>query len=129
MKFKNEIKTGIFISVSLLILAALIFVMGRERQIFAKQSEYFSSFSDVKGLAVGAPIRLGGITIGRVSHIGFSTDLNDSLVHVTLLINEDYLERIRQDTVVAIETQGLLGDRFISISSGQELQNYHRERS
>jgi phospholipid/cholesterol/gamma-HCH transport system substrate-binding protein len=95
--------------------------MGRERQIFAKQVEFFTTFNDVKGLAIGAPVRLGGIPIGRVAHVGFAKDPSDFRVHVTLSVNEAFLDRIRTDLSVSIETAGLLGDRFVSITSGHSL--------
>jgi phospholipid/cholesterol/gamma-HCH transport system substrate-binding protein len=121
VKIRNEIKAGVFVFVSLALIAALILIMGRERQIFAKQSEFFATFKDVKGLAEGSPVRLGGISIGRVARVGFSKDLSDTRVHVTLLVNDAYLERVRPDSMVAIETQGLLGDRFVSISPGTQV--------
>ena len=39
-------------------------------------------------------------------------------MQVKLLVNEDFVDRVRNDTVVSIDTQGLLGDRFISLSIG-----------
>lgn len=119
MKVSNEFKTGSFIVITLLMFIVSIYILGKEREIFASQTEYFSVFNDVKGLAEGAPVRLGGITVGRVSEINFSEQLTDSAVHVTLLINDEYIDRIRIDSHVTIETQGLLGDRFISMSSGK----------
>ncbi len=118
MKRINEIQTGMFVAIGLFLFALSVFTLGKERQIFEEQASYFASFSDVKGLSKGAPVRLGGIAIGRVSEIGFSKDLSDPLVHVELLVNESYLDRIRKDSLVTIETQGLLGDRFLSISAG-----------
>lgn len=118
MKMKNEFKAGIFVLIGLVLIGMLILVMGRERQIFASQSEYFSMFNDVKGLSAGAPVRMGGIPIGRVDKVGFSNIPGDMRVRVTLLINDTYIERLRPDSRVSIDTQGLLGDRFISISGG-----------
>jgi phospholipid/cholesterol/gamma-HCH transport system substrate-binding protein len=119
MRIRNEIKAGLFMSIGLFLIASLIIIMGREKQIFARQSKFYATFSDVKGLSSGAPVRLGGIPIGRVSEVGFSRDLSDLRVHVTLLINDAYLERMRPDSTVAIDTQGLLGDKFVSISPGE----------
>lgn len=118
MKVRNEFKAGLFIVVSTALIASLILVMGKEHQIFARQSSFYAHFSDVKGLASGAPVRLGGIAIGRVDEVGFSHDAEDSEVHVTLLINNSFLDRVKTDSVATIDTQGLLGDRFISLSSG-----------
>jgi phospholipid/cholesterol/gamma-HCH transport system substrate-binding protein len=36
------------------------------------------------------------------------------------LINTSYLDRIRSDSKVSIDTQGLLGDRFVTVTSGSE---------
>lgn len=118
MRVRNEVKAGLFVTISLFLVASLILIMGRERQIFAKQSKFYAVFADVKGLSSGAPVRLGGIPIGRVSEVGFAKDLNDLRVHVTLLINDSYLDRLRPDSTVSIDTQGLLGDRYVSIAPG-----------
>lgn len=120
MQPKNELKAGIFIVVGLALFAITIFVMGGERQIFADQDEFFVTFKDVKGLSEGAPVRLGGITVGRVSKIGFSSNQSDPTVHVALLINHRYLDRLPIDSVVTLETQGLLGDRFLGILPGRD---------
>lgn len=120
MKMRNEIKAGMFVLVSFVLIAALIMVMGRERQIFAKQSEFYALFNDVKGLSAGAPVRMGGIPVGRVEKVGFSKDAGDLRVQVKVLINDSYLDRVRADSKVTIDTQGLLGDRFLSISSGAD---------
>lgn len=119
VRHKYELAAGIFLLAAMALFALSVWVLGREREIFAEQREYFTMFRDVKGLAVGAPVRLGGITIGRVAEIGFSSNLQDPSIHVKLLINEQYLERLHVDSKVSLETQGLLGDRFLSISTGQ----------
>ncbi|NMC64464.1 MAG: MCE family protein [SAR324 cluster bacterium] len=116
MQHSAELKAGGFVLTALFLFTLFIWVLGNERQIFSKQQEFYALFKDVKGLSEGAPVRLGGISIGRVSKISFSTDYRNPNINVTLLINEDYLERIRSDSLVSIETQGLLGDRFVNIS-------------
>jgi len=118
MKLRNEMKAGVFLGVSLFLIGALILIMGRERQIFAKQSEFHTFFKDVKGLSVGAPVRLGGISIGRVAEVSFDRTHKEYKVHVTLLINNKYLDEVKPDSTVMIDTQGLLGDRFISLTPG-----------
>lgn len=122
VKLSQEIKAGIFVAGAFLILGLSIWTLGSEKEIFSTQELYLTSFTDVKGLAPGAPIRLGGITIGRVSEIGFAQDLTDPRIYVQLLINEKYIDRVREDSMATIETQGLLGDRFVTISQGQNKQ-------
>jgi len=117
MKPRDEMHAGIFIFVGITIFVLGILFIGGERQIFARNVQYFVNFGDVKGLAEGAPVRLGGITIGRINDIGFTDDLNAPSIQVSLLINSKYLTHLRTGSEVSIETQGLLGDKYLSISS------------
>lgn len=118
MKQYNEIQAGLFITLGIVLFIIVIWALGQRRQIFERQEKYTVTFKDVQGLSEGAPVRLGGISVGRVESIGFSKDNQDPLLYVRLLINNKYLERIREDSVVSIETQGLLGDKFINLKSG-----------
>lgn len=120
MRVRYELSAGIFLVCALALFILSIWVLGREREIFSRQEPYLAIFSDVKGLTVGAPVRLGGIAVGRVAQVDFSPKLSDTRVHIKLLINERFVERIKVDSLASIETQGLLGDRFVSISSGSE---------
>lgn len=117
---KYEFQAGIFIIACLSLFVASIWVLGRDRQIFGDQEAFYISFTDVKGLSKGAPVRLGGIKIGRIDAINISDDLKDTKVHVRALINEEYIARIRADSIANIETQGLLGDRYLRISFGSK---------
>lgn len=117
----NNIRAGLFITIFIVCFGAGIFILGKERQIFARQQQFTTYFRDVGGLAEGAPVRMGGISVGRVDDIRFSKDPYDQKVVVTLLVNTKYVDRIRQDSVCTIETQGLLGDKFLSISSGMAM--------
>ncbi len=117
---RNEYRAGIFVLVALGLLFVSILVMGRERQLFAEQIPYYARLTDTKGLATGAPVRLGGIKIGRVGSIEFPRDQSDPEIRIHLLINEPYINRLREDSVVTIETQGLLGDRYVSITGGRK---------
>ena len=118
MKHQNEIQAGLFITLGIALFIVFIWALGQRRQIFERQERYTTSFLDVQGLSEGAPVRLGGISIGRVASIGFSKDHNDPKIYVEFLINNRYLERIRGDSLVSIETQGLLGDKFLNVKYG-----------
>lgn len=120
MKRGYEFKAGLFVVIGLIVFVVAVFWLGRERQIFADQQPFMLEYRDVKGLAKGAPVRMGGLTIGRVENLRFSEEGNgEARVIVKILINEEYLARIRTDTVASLETVGLLGDRFVSLSLGK----------
>ena len=114
----NSIKAGFFVFIALLLFVSSIWMLGSEREIFTSQEEFYAVFKDVKGLREGAPVRLGGIPIGRIKKVELSNEISDASVNVTFLVNEKYLERIRNDSTVSIDTQGLLGDKFLNVTIG-----------
>lgn len=118
----NAFKAGVFIVIALALFVFSIFFLGREREIFSSQKDYFTAFKDVKGLSEGAPVRLGGITIGRVGTIAFgsSSEGETAQIQVTMNISEKHLDRIRLDSKVGLETQGLLGDKFVNMTIGRD---------
>jgi phospholipid/cholesterol/gamma-HCH transport system substrate-binding protein len=92
--------------------------MGREKHILSRQVGYRAVFKDIKGLSKGAPVRLGGISVGRVGDISFSKNPQDPSIKVDILLAEEFSDRLRTDAQVTIDTQGLLGDRYLSIVGG-----------
>lgn len=120
MKAANELQAGLFLILAVVLFVAGIYLLGQERHLFSRQVEYFAYFRDVQGLAEGAPVRLGGITIGRVAKIEFAPDVNDPKIQVSLLIGSEQTERIRKDSQALIMTQGLLGDKYLNIMPGTD---------
>ena len=112
-----EIGTGLFV---LLGFAALLFLttqlpgsglnLGTESgyRVTAK----FDNVGDLKG---GSPVAMAGVTIGRVEKVGFDPD--DFRAVVTLRIAPEY-DRIPDDSDASIQTQGLLGGKYLGIGPG-----------
>jgi len=75
-------------------------------------------YEDVAGLKEGAVVRLAGWDVGQVKAIRFSTDLNDQELTVEMNIMGRYQNRIRADSEARIDTVGVLGDKYVSISMG-----------
>ncbi|MDR7417948.1 MAG: MlaD family protein [Armatimonadota bacterium] len=67
--------------------------------------------SNAGGVAVGAPIHMAGVEIGRVSHVELTPDYR---AQITVRIRPQY--RVPIGSRFAIGSAGLLGDRFIVIS-------------
>jgi phospholipid/cholesterol/gamma-HCH transport system substrate-binding protein len=117
-KLDTELKAGIFIFIGLVILVVGVMLIGSERSLFAKSYPIYVEVSDVMGLAKGAMVRSGGIKVGRIGEITFAD--NSDLVRVQLLINQEFQKRVRSDSVVRLQTQGVLGDKFIEIFGGTQ---------
>ncbi|HEX4803836.1 MAG TPA: MlaD family protein, partial [Myxococcaceae bacterium] len=112
------IRAGLFVAGGLFLAALVIFLIGKEGRLFEKHVPFRGAFADVEGLNLDSPVRLGGLTVGRVVGITFSPDLGDKRIMVHLLVSAPFAERIRADSVARIASRGVLGDKVIDISLG-----------
>ncbi len=118
----TSIKVGIFIFSGLFLAMAVIFILGGQKQLFKRHYELTTSFKDISGLRVGAPVLLAGVSVGMVDEIGIAPDPNKKEVLIYLTVNRQFQDRIRQDSRASLSTQGLLGDKFVLISLGDQAQ-------
>jgi phospholipid/cholesterol/gamma-HCH transport system substrate-binding protein len=65
-----EMKVGIFVTIALLLLVALILQQSWGINWFSKSAKALTYLTDVGGLKPGAPVWLAGIEIGRVRKVG-----------------------------------------------------------
>jgi phospholipid/cholesterol/gamma-HCH transport system substrate-binding protein len=72
-----------------------------------------AEFDDIGGLKVRAPVKIGGVQIGEVSHIALDSTTFKAIV--TLHIKSRFND-IPDDSSAGIYTAGLLGDNYIAIS-------------
>jgi phospholipid/cholesterol/gamma-HCH transport system substrate-binding protein len=113
-----HVRVGLFVLLALGVLIVTVFVLGQQSSMFTSKTRLYTSFKDINGLIVGAPVRLAGIDVGRVTAISFSDDLSRADARVELAIEDDYMERVRQDSRAFIDSKGLLGDKIVNISVG-----------
>lgn len=113
-----EIKVGTFVLVALAVGVAVVLLLGRERHLLEERATLHAAFKDVEGLHEGAPVRLAGVNVGTVSRVSFAPELGNLLIQVDLEISRHALDRVRQDSVARVSSQGLLGDKIVEISVG-----------
>jgi phospholipid/cholesterol/gamma-HCH transport system substrate-binding protein len=118
----TELRVGLFVFVALLLGMITLFQVGSQREMFANQYTLYANFQDISGLRIGASVQLAGLDVGFVDDIRFPKDILIREITVVMRINKKYQERIRADSVATVNTQGLLGDKFIYISVGSEDQ-------
>ena len=110
---RTEIKVGIFVIIGLSLLAYLLIQI--EKLPWVREKGYLVKveFSSIAGLETNADVHLAGYKVGRVSNMKL-TDMGT--VEVTLMI--DPAVSIYSDAKAAVGTIGLLGEKYIEISSG-----------
>jgi len=117
-QFFTEIRVGLFVLLGLFTAMVVIFMLGSEKRLFESHYTLYTKFEDISGLRVGASVQLAGLNVGMVEDIRFSKDVSDKDITVVLQVNEKFQDRIRQDSTATINTQGLLGDKYVFITVG-----------
>lgn len=113
-----EIGTGLFV---LLGFAALLFLTTQlpasGMRFGGPKAGYNVSaeFDNIGDLKVGAPVTMSGVRVGQVSGIRF--DSNDYKAVVGMRLDPTY-RQIPDDSYASIQTQGLLGGKYIGLSPG-----------
>ncbi len=110
----NNIKLGIFILGSLAFLILLFYMIGKNRNFFGSNFTLKSRFENVQGLKIGNNVRYAGIDIGSVNKIEV---LNDTVLEVKMIIENKMKKIIRNNSIVSIGTDGLVGNKVVNITS------------
>lgn len=118
IKRRTLIEVGVFVVMGLSIALASLFLIGRDRSFFGQSYSLIASFDDVSGLRKGAVVQLAGLNVGYVEGVRFPKDKTTKNLEVVLKISKNFREFIRHDSSATIQTQGLLGDKFILITRG-----------
>lgn len=115
----SELKVGIFVLVGLFILAIAVFYVSGGG-ILGTKYRLTTYLPEVDGLATGAPVSLDGVQIGNVEAINLTPHPpdRDHSITLTLRVDKKYQNDIRTDSNASLVTQGLLGDRYVTITRG-----------
>ena len=117
MKKEHYVGLGIFVVVGLLLFTVGIFLIGNRRLLFERSFELWTEFSTITGLQDGATVRVSGKDAGEVLDIEVPPDPSKKF-RVKMRITEELHPLVRTDSVAAIQTDGLVGNKFLSVSSG-----------
>lgn len=108
-------KLGMFVIIGIVIFVITIYFVGKNKNLFGATFVLNSQFKNVSGLKVGNNVRFSGINIGTVKDIEF---VSDSSVVVKLVIKDEVKKYIKIDAIASIGSDGLMGDKVLTISPG-----------
>ena len=112
---RTEIRAGAFILTSFVIMVVLLFSVSDLQGMFKKRKAYKVLFLSNEGLEKNANVRISGIQIGRVQDMRVVPELGGK-VELSLDVYEDAV--IKEDAKVSIKTLGLVGKKYVDVSSG-----------
>jgi len=112
-KYSLEFSVGVFVLVGLACLGYLTIKLGKMELFGGDNYTITARFTSATGLKTGANVEIAGVQVGKVTRIGLD-DLYTA--KVTMQIRRGVA--LSDDSIAAIKTSGLIGDRYISISLG-----------
>jgi phospholipid/cholesterol/gamma-HCH transport system substrate-binding protein len=113
-----EIGTGLFV---LLGFVALFFLTTQlpasGLKLSAAKAGYHVSadFDNIGDLKVGSPVTMAGVTVGQVESIRFDQQTYKAVVGIRI---DPQYKQIPDDSYASIQTEGLLGGKYVGISPG-----------
>jgi len=119
-----EAAVGVFMILGFAALAFLaIQVSGLSTNSKNETYKIYAQFDDLGGLSVRGKVSLAGVGIGRVSAISLDKEAYNALVEMEIDVS---VNQLSADSVASIQTSGLLGEKYISLSIGGE-EEYLKE--
>lgn len=113
----QNFRIGIFIVITLAVLATAVFLIGSRESLFASTYYVRADFANVAGLNEGADVRVGGMREGSVKRIDLPKAADGKVV-VLMSVAKNTQNIVKMDSVAAIQSEGMLGDKYIEISFG-----------
>lgn len=114
----NNVKLGALVLGGLLFLILLLYMIGNNEHLFGATYTLKAKFTNVQGLVEGNNVRFNGIEVGTVKKTKI---MDDALIEVTMVIDKKMLSIIRNNAVVSIGTDGLVGNKVVNIvPAGQQ---------
>jgi phospholipid/cholesterol/gamma-HCH transport system substrate-binding protein len=113
-----EIGTGLFVAlgfVALLFLTTQLPSSGLKLTHAKAGYHITAAFDDVGDLKVGSPVTMAGVNLGEVESI--KIDWTTYKAIVSMRIDSQY-NKIPDDSDASIQTQGLLGGKYIGLGAG-----------
>lgn len=111
----SKVKLGVFVTLGIALFIVGIYFIGQKQRLFSSTFRIKAIYKDINGLQVGNNVRFAGIDVGTVDNVKI---INDTSVQVDVLIDKDVKKFIKKDAVASIGSEGLMGNKLVTISSG-----------
>lgn len=113
--FRSEIRSGVLIIVSAVILAVGIFLISDIRTLWEKKREVVVLFKYADGISKGSPVWYAGMEVGEVTKVAMAPGKED---RIALSLRLDPQVRVRKDSKAYIRSLGMMGAKYVEVSPG-----------
>jgi phospholipid/cholesterol/gamma-HCH transport system substrate-binding protein len=117
-RFKNLFgKTAVFTLLAAIGIGLAFLWAGEKKDAFTAKSPIYFVADSGEDLSIGIPVKFSGFKIGKLNTLTLD---EHGLVQVEVSIETKYLKLIRQDAVMSLKKEGVIGDGVLEISRGSE---------
>ena len=109
-----EFAVGLFVLIGFAAVAYLAIRIGGGRLVAPDTYQLTARFTNASGLKKGSSVRIAGVAIGAVTSVTLKPDDMVALVSFHVPANL----KLDDDTVAAVKSAGLIGEKFISLKPG-----------
>src|SRR4051812_33661922 len=110
---------GLFVTVGTLLFAVGLFWVGDRKKVFSRGFEVYTEMDKVAGLEPGANVRVAGLDAGEVKDIEIPAGQHKGY-RLRIRLDRKFRPLVRQDSVAVIETDGLVGSKYLEIEKGSD---------
>ena len=110
---------GLFIVVGLGLFASLLFLIGDRQKAFSRHLEFETEFVNLNGLIAGTKVQVSGIDAGKIRKIDIPKNTSEKF-RLELQVDEKVHGMIHKDSIVSIQTEGVVGDKLVMIKRGTD---------
>lgn len=108
---------GIFIITGLSLFTLGIFLVGSRHEAFSPHVLLYTEFANLDGVAKGAKVQVSGVDAGEVTRIVIPQSPQGRF-RVQMKVDENFHGLVRTDSVVTVDTEGVVGNTFLTIHTG-----------
>src|SRR6476620_6245056 len=112
----NNARLGAFVVAGLAFLILLLYMIGKNQNLFGKTFVLRARFDNAQGVVAGNNVRFAGINAGTVKSVHI---LNDTTIEVTMLVKTKLKPFIHKNAIASIGTDGLMGNKLVHIEAGK----------
>jgi phospholipid/cholesterol/gamma-HCH transport system substrate-binding protein len=114
-KYSKETAVGVFVVIGLAAIGYLTIHLG-DLGVLGAGTTYplEARFTNVSGLRPGAAVTMYGLPVGKVGQMRIDPARQQAVVELRI----DRGVEIFDDAIASIKTEGLIGDKFVSIDPG-----------
>jgi phospholipid/cholesterol/gamma-HCH transport system substrate-binding protein len=114
---RRYVAVGIFIVAGITLFALGIFLVGSRHEAFSHHLMLYTEFANLDGVTKGSKVQVAGMDAGEVTRVVVPPS-PDGRFRVQMKVDEQFHGMVRTDSIVTVDTEGVVGNTFLTIHTG-----------